>query len=145
MIPLGAAAMLFTSCASPGGFTIADTDESGSVSPDEFKRFMLEAIFIEVDADGDAKVTFAEWRAANPSADESKFTAPDANRDETITPAEVKAHFEREGTMEELFSRIDTNGDDSLSREEVAAFKNKLAAESGTPLERLSKTLPADK
>ena len=144
MIPLGAVAMLFTSCAGPGGFTIADTDESGAVSPDEFKQYMLEAIFAEVDSNGDAKVTFEEWRAANPSGDESKFTAPDTNRDKTVTPAEAKDHFEREGTMKELFSRIDTNGDGSLSREEVAAFKSKLAAESGTKLEKLSKTQSAN-
>ena len=140
-----AASLLLASCAGPGGFETADTDQSGTVSPAEFNRYMLEAIYTEVDRDGNAQVTFEEWQAANPSAEPAKFKAPDSNRDEVVTPAEVKAHFKKQGTMEDLFSQIDTDGDGSLTRVEVTAFKEKLASHSGTPLEKLSKSISADK
>ena len=140
-----ASTVLLSSCAGPNGFTVADTDESGGVSPAEFERYMLEAIYAEADTDGNAEITFAEWKAANPDAEESKFSAPDSNRDSVVTPSEAKAHFDRQGTMDDLFSKIDTNGDGSLSQEEGTAFKNKLAAQSGTPLQKLSKSVSPDK
>ena len=54
---------------------------------------MLEAVFAEADADGNAKVTFEEWKAANPNADPEKFLAPDTNGDKMVSPKEAEGPF----------------------------------------------------
>ncbi len=120
-------------------FKMADTDGNGSISASEFERYMLEAIYAASDADGNAKITFAEWQAANPDADKDKFGAPDRNGDRSVTPAELKAHFARQGTMDDLFSKIDTDKSGSLSQDEVKVFKKTLEAQSGsTSMQKLS-------
>lgn len=133
------------SCNGRSGFNNADTDKSGSVTPAEFERYMLEAIFAESDANGDARVTFPEWKAANPDAEEWKFRTPDTNRDGAVTPAEAKSHFTRQGTMSDLFAQIDTNHDGVLSWEEVKQFRKKLKSQTGTPLQKLSNSVSSSK
>ena len=136
------AAAFLGSCAS-SSYDFADTNNDTKMSPEEFDRYMLEAIFAEADPNGDSKVTFAEWRAANPDGDTTKFNRPDTNRDGVVTPAEVKAHFDKEGTMDDLFAKMDTDGDGNLTQSEIAAFKEKLEAQSpgSTPLQKLSQAV----
>ena len=64
------ALLLLPSCASNKSYDLADSNDDGSVSPAEFDRYMLEAIYTEADANADKKVTFEEWKAANPGAAE---------------------------------------------------------------------------
>ena len=132
-------ALAFAGCSNPDGFTIADTDKDGKVSPAECDRYMLEAIYAEADANGDSKVTFEEWKQANPDADKKKFRVADANKDGVVTPSETKAHFDREGTMSDLFKKLDTDGSGYVTRDEAVAFEEKLEKQSGsTPIQRLS-------
>lgn len=129
---------MFAGC-EPDGFSMADADGDGWVSEDEFERYMLEVIFADADADGDAEVSFTEWRQVNPDGPVWKFRAPDQDGDDKIDPAELREHFAKQGTMRELFRQIDTDGKGYLSREEVAAFKEKVNAAAGsTRLEKLS-------
>ena len=140
-IAVSTVALLFSACATPpDSFKIADTSGDGRVESAEFGRYMLEAIYAEADANRDKKITFEEWKAANPDAEQGKFKAPDRNRDGVVTPQEAKRHFDRQGTMEDLFDKIDANNDGYVTREENAAFKKKLEAQSGTPLQKLSRT-----
>lgn len=84
-------------------------------------------------------MTFEEWKAANPDAEEEKFKAPDRNGDGVVTPQEAQAHFQRQGTFEDLFRQMDTNKDGYLSEEKVTEFKQKMEAQSGTTkLQKLS-------
>ena len=130
---------LVAGCSGSNAFRLADADKDSKVSPAEFDRYMLEAIFAEADANSDSKVTFEEWKSANPDADPVKFKVPDTDKDGSVTPAEAKRHFDRVGTMADLFAKIDTGGDGYLTKEEVRAFKQKLESQSGsTPIQKLS-------
>jgi Ca2+-binding EF-hand superfamily protein len=138
-VALAATALLLPSCKENDGFTMADTDKDDRVSPAEFGRYMLEAVYAEADADGNSQITYEEWQAANPDADKAKFYAPDKNGDKVVTPEEAKAHFTRQGTMNDLFKKMDTDNSGYLSRDEVVAFKEKMEAQSGsTKLQKLS-------
>ena len=138
---VSAIALLFSACATPpDNFKIADSSGDGRVESAEFKRYMLESVYAEADANRDKKITFEEWKAANPEAEEKKFKAPDQNNDGVVTPEEAKRHFDQQGTMEDLFDKIDTNDDNYVTREESAAFNKKLEEQSGTALQKLSRT-----
>jgi Ca2+-binding EF-hand superfamily protein len=136
-----AAALVFAGCSTPDGFTIADTNKDGKVSPTETRRYVLEVIFIEGDANGDGKITFEEWKLANPDADKKKFDVADKNNDATITPAEAEAHFEKEGTLSDLFAKMDADSSGFVTREEASAFKNKLESQSGSSIQQLNKAI----
>ena len=125
----GACTLLLTSCATTG-FNKADTDASGVVSVEEFERYLLDTVYSEADSNGDAKLTFAEWKAAYPSAEKRKFRQPDTNGNGGITRAEAKAHFERTGVIEDLFRRIDTDKTGSVTVAEIDAFLDKMRAKS---------------
>jgi Ca2+-binding EF-hand superfamily protein len=101
---------------------------------------MKQEVFTRVDADGDSRVTLAEWQAVNPKVDKARFDKADRNRDGSIARSEADAAFDREGSLTKLFAKIDTNGDGSLSRDEVSAFREKVRQQPGaTPVEKISK------
>ena len=120
-----AAALAIPSCAT-SGFDEADTDDSGAVSKAEFKRYLLETVYDEADANDDSKLTFAEWKARHPKADERKFKEPDTNRDGVITPEEAESHFRRKGTIDDLFQQIDTDRNGSVTEKEIDFFMEKM-------------------
>jgi hypothetical protein len=131
--------LLFAGCAGTSAYNLADSSDDQKVSPKEFETYMLEAVFAEADADGNSLVTFEEWKAANPDAEPAKFFAPDANGDKMVSPQEAKAHFAKLGTWADLFDQIDTDRDGYITSAEAVAFKEKMAAQSGTPVQKLSK------
>ncbi len=132
-----AVALALSGCTEKDPFAIADTDGNSTLSPGEFERFMLEAIYTESDSDGDKKVTMAEYAAANPSG--KKFKTIDADGDGGITPAEAKAFATDQGTFDELFAKIDADGSKTLTRAEAEAFHSTVTATEGsTKLEKLS-------
>ncbi len=138
---LGAAVALLASCKAPSSFQIADTDADERISRSEFERYLLESIYQEADTDGDAQITFEEWRVANPDAERGKFKLPDSNRDSVVSPAELRAYFDREDKLDGLFDKIDTGGDGYLDNAEVEAFQAKVEAQAGsTDLQKLSRT-----
>jgi Ca2+-binding EF-hand superfamily protein len=132
-----APALFFPACAGSPAFDLADSNDDLKVSPKEFERYMLESVFAEADGDGNGQVTFEEWKAANPDADPDKFRAPDTNGDKMVSPEEAEAHFKKEGTWADLFDQIDTDSDGFISSAESVAFKEKMAAQSGTSIQKL--------
>ena len=138
MLGVATSALLLPGCQQGDGFKMADTSGDGRLDLAEFKRYMLEAVYAEADANGDKKVTFEEWKAANPDAKIEKFRAADKNGDGVVTPEEARQYFDRQGTMEDLFGKIDSNSDGHLGKEEVAKFMNRLAEQSGTAIQKLS-------
>ena len=119
---------------------MADTSDDGRIGEKEFKRYILETIYAEADANRDKKITFEEWKEANPDADKGKFRLPDRNSDGSITPEEVKRYFDRTGDLEELFNKIDANNDGYVTPEEAEDFKAKSDT-SGTKMQNLSRAI----
>jgi hypothetical protein len=124
-----AAISLLSSCAATG-FSTADTDGSKLVSKKEFERYLLETVYAEADTNRDSRITFAEWKIANPEAEKSKFNGADANKDGSITPTEAQAHFRLEGTIDDLFAKIDVNKSGDVTEAEIEAFMSKLRSKS---------------
>ncbi len=126
-----------SSCNKQDGYALADTNADDNVDQAEFSRFMMEAIYSEMDADGNSRVTLEESRLAYPQTKEEKFAKADADGDGVITPDEAKVHFEKQGTFTDLFTKIDKDQSDGISREEARAFMDKMEAQAGTKLEQL--------
>lgn len=133
-----APAAFLSACAGPSGFELADKNANQKISPKEFETHMLKAVFVESDTDGNSLVTFEEWKAANPDAEPAKFSVPDTNRDQMVSLKEAKVHFEKEGTWADLFDKIDTDNDGFITTAEATAFHDKMEAQSGTPIQKLS-------
>ena len=56
-----------------------------------------------------------------------------------MSPEEAEAHFRKQGTLRDLFDKMDTNNDNAVSEAEAVAFKEKLAAQAGsTDIEQIS-------
>ena len=139
-----AGALAIAGCTTGGSFKQADQDQSGGISFAEFDAYMKDAIFKGVDADGDGHVTQEEWRRVNEKDPVSEFRATDRNGDGKITRAEADASFDKEGSLKELFKKIDTDGSGSLSQEEVKAFHALMKKQPGkTELEKLSNAADA--
>lgn len=132
-------AALLVGCASNDSFSKLDTNRDGSGSRSEFDAYMKQAVFAQIDANDDAKVTMEEWQSFNPKVSSDKFRRTDPNRDGVIDRREANAAFDREGSLTTLFGKIDTDGNGSLSRAEVSAFQSKLRQQPGaSPVEKIS-------
>jgi Ca2+-binding EF-hand superfamily protein len=140
VLALAAASSLIVSCSTVAPFDIADGNADNKISQDEFDRYLLEAIYTEADSNSDSKITFEEWRTANPDAQKWKFKLPDSNGDAAVSPKELEAYFDREGKLVDLFNKIDTDNDGALDHAEIQVFRDKMAAQGGsTNLQNLSR------
>ncbi len=85
--------------------------------------------FARLDADGDGAVSAEEF--TDPAG--ARFAALDANGDGQVSPAEIAAHAEthrdrrREARAERLVERLDTDGNGSLSLEEMRRARDRRA------------------
>ena len=122
----------------------ADKDHDGGVSFTEFDAYMKDAIFASFDANKDGVVTMAEWRAMNPSGPKSNFIKADRNGNGRVSKAESDAKMDKDGSMMQLFKKIDKDQSGKLSEAEIAAFKSLMERQpQGTDLEKLKQA--ADK
>ena len=139
-----AGALALAGCTTGGSFKQADQDQSGGISFSEFDAHMKASIFKAVDANGDGHVTQEEWRKVNEKDAVSEFSATDRNGDGKISRAEADAGFDKEGSLKDLFKKIDTDGNGSLSQEEVKAFHELMKKQPGkTELDKLSNAAEA--
>jgi Ca2+-binding EF-hand superfamily protein len=71
------------------------------------------------DDDGDGKVTIEEFRSGH----DERFVEIDTNADGKVTIEEFQAAPKpsRQARMQRMFQRMDSNGDGTLSREELGA------------------------
>ncbi len=135
---LGAAAMLASCASQQDVFKQADLDGDGKLSRPEVARVFLIAIFTAGDANGDSKITFAEWTEVDPKADKAAFALRDKDGDGAVTPEELKAYAEGKKSFDKLFTAIDTSKDDFVQKEEAVVFHENLSkAEGKTEVEKL--------
>ena len=121
-------------------FAELDTNENGSLSLEEFQAGMpsaryreerKEAHFAEWDTNGDGALSLEEVQAGMPSAQhrgrrggdpENRLARLDENDDGQLSDAEMSTH------LLQMFERLDTDGDDVISEEEMnqkPAFGNR--------------------
>jgi Ca2+-binding EF-hand superfamily protein len=130
---------LLTGCASNRPLAKLDTNRDGSASPVEFEIHMKKEVFTRIDTDNDGKVTKVEWRQFNPAVSDAKFSKTDTNRDNSISPTEADAAFDREGSLKKLFTAIDTDKSGGLSSAELSDFHSKVQQQSGpSPAQKIT-------
>lgn len=143
LVPLCAAAVALagglSSCKKPDRYSMADTDNDGTVDQAEFDRYVREQLYAAGDADGNSRITFEEWLITNPDAKREKFDQADTDGDGAITPEEATVHFESTGMLDDLFAKIDTDSSGDMSRAEADAFMEKMQAQAGTRIQQLKK------
>lgn len=136
---LAGLALALAACKQKDGFDLADTTPDGVVDQAEFERYMLEVIYSEGDRDADSRITFAEWKIANPDADKARFAEADADGDGAITPDEARLHFKNQKSLDDLFSKVDADSSGGISREEAKAFLSRMESEAGTKMQQIKK------
>lgn len=67
-------------------FHIADTNQDGKITLDEFKQHVKQEAFSNMDRNGDKKIDRKEWKAAVPSPQaEDNFEAVDKSHDNAVS------------------------------------------------------------
>lgn len=121
-------AVLVAACASKTPhFDAADANGNGRVTLAEWERHIVTTLHQENDANGDGRVTFAEWQMNNPTAHRERFLRLDTDGDGAATWAEGLAFVRREHVYDDVFRRMDTDGSGTLDRREAIAFRDLMA------------------
>jgi hypothetical protein len=97
-----------------------ESERDARASRDEFMTFMDREGFARLDTDQSGTITWDEWRAFD-TAPESRrdFEALDTNKDERIGPAEWTYNLGRSGVALRLFASRDLDRDEGLSEPEL--------------------------
>ena len=132
---------LFTACAlgacntpetsTEDRFALADANGDDKLSRKEASDAVVRGVFEKYDSNRDGKLTFAEWKVNDTTADEKLFAERDSDRDGHLTLAESQASADRQNVFGDTFKNGDTDGDGLLSRDEAAALES--ASESRAP------------
>ena len=123
---LAIAALLLASCRQAETdrdvFLQMDTNKDGKISLKEVNKFALPRLYGRFDTDGDAVVTLDDVRAIDPKFDEKLFTARDLDGDGKVTFREYRRYAEKNGVLNNLFGKVDTDGDDFITKPEADTY-----------------------
>jgi Ca2+-binding EF-hand superfamily protein len=103
-------------------FLQMDTNKDGKLSLKEVNKFSLPRLFGRFDTDGDAVVTLADVRAIDPKFDAQQFEARDLDGNGKVTFREYRRYAEKNGVLNQLFGKVDTDGDGYITKPEADAY-----------------------
>jgi Ca2+-binding EF-hand superfamily protein len=103
-------------------FLQMDTNKDGKLSLKEVNKFSLPRLFGRFDTDGDAVVTLADVRAIDPKFDARQFEARDLDGNGKVTFREYRRYAEKNGVLDKLFGKVDTDGDGYITKPESDAY-----------------------
>jgi Ca2+-binding EF-hand superfamily protein len=103
-------------------FLQMDTNKDGKISLKEVNKFALPRLYGRFDTDGDAVVTLDDVRAIDPKFDETLFTARDLDGDGKVTFREYRRYAKKNGVLNNLFGKVDTDGDGFITKPEADAY-----------------------
>ena len=107
-------------------FRRLDANGDGKVTYAEFDAGFADRVFAIYNRGGDGVITKAEWDAverANETKAESSFRALDANHDGKLTRAELSNHTpRRDAVVRKVFNRVDANHDGVITMNEAERF-----------------------
>ncbi len=86
-------------------------------------------MFNNCDANRHGKLTFAEWKQRDDSADGTLYTGRDTNRDGHVTRDEAGTSAGRRRCLQGFFKKADRDGDGLLSRSEAADREKKKGSD----------------
>ena len=105
-----------------------------SCSEVDVQRMQADAVFAEIDTDGDGFITRAELtadhlgRGGTEEDANEEFDGLDTDKDGKLTKEEFRMAFpelRRRAEADKMFAEIDTDGDGFLTREEAIAYFTK--------------------
>ena len=117
---------MLTACSTPKShLELADANKDNRLDRDEFRVGLVNDRFDKLDTNNNGKLTFHEWKASGPSADQADFAMRDTNRDGAITRDEADASARQLGTSDLLFRHVDTDGDGFIGGPEAEVYARK--------------------
>ncbi|HET6409280.1 MAG TPA: hypothetical protein VFG14_15445 [Chthoniobacteraceae bacterium] len=106
----------------PDRFARADKNHDGQLGRDEINENLVVEVFQSRDANGDKRLTLAEWLAADDKGQEKIFRDRDANADGVVTLEEALAYGRTKGAADKVIRGADTDHDGQLSRQEMTTY-----------------------
>jgi Ca2+-binding EF-hand superfamily protein len=106
----------------PDRFARADKNQDGQLGREEINENLVVEVFQSRDANGDKRLTMAEWLVDNDKGQERIFRDRDANADGVVTLEEALAYGRTKGAADRLIRGADTNHDGQLSRQEMTTY-----------------------
>ena len=104
-------------------FQSIDENTDGTISEKEFSEDMKEHVFQKMDTDNDNMIEKEEWKRVEHISDTEKhvemFERIDTNKDKSISFFEFSDYADKKSNLEEAFMGLDRDGNNSLSPDEI--------------------------
>lgn len=103
-------------------FLQMDTNKDGKLSLKEVNKYALPRLYGRFDTDGDAVVTLDDVRVIDPKFEEKLFAARDLDGNGKVTFREYRRYAEKNGALNQLFGKVDTDSDGFIIKSEADAY-----------------------